>query len=204
MKGKQAEYQCFIKGEVESPEDPTSSLPPSKGAPLTPNKCVKFSDENTLQRVRRKQEIKSLVIKPRPTEGTGGESGSSPPLSRDPVAAMATSPPTLSLLPDSPTSSLASNEGYQYQLSLLWKGIWGGVGQWRQRLELIQDIWRAFESRREALVSFVCSAEETLKNLLPSLNCVKDFDGLDAAITQYKVSPPPPTCPLAHVHAWVM
>ena len=59
--------------------------PPPPWAP-TPNKSI---DENTLQRMRRKNEIKTLVAKPT-TKGTGGENGTSPPLNRDPATAMAT------------------------------------------------------------------------------------------------------------------
>ena len=186
MKSKQAEYLSFMKGETEGPEDLASSTPLPKGTSLTPNKCVKFVDENTLQRVRRKQEIKSLVAKPH-QEGARGETTSSPPLTRDPTGSMATSPHASATL-DSPTSSLAGAETWQYQLSLLWKGIGTTLGQWRQRLELVQDIWKAFESRKEAMVTFMCGAEGTMKTLLPSLNCAKDFEGLDAVISQYKVT----------------
>ena len=186
MKSKQAEYLSFMKGETEGPEDLASSTPLPKGTSLTPNKCVKFVDENTLQRVRRKQEIKSLVAKPH-QEGARGETTSSPPLTRDPTGSMAASPHASATL-DSPTSSLAGAETWQYQLSLLWKGIGTTLGQWRQRLELVQDIWKAFESRKEAMVTFMCGAEGTMKTLLPSLNCAKDFEGLDAVISQYKVT----------------
>ena len=185
MKGKQAQYMSFMKGEVEGPEDPTSSLLPStKGTPLPLNKCVKFIDENTLQRVRRKQEIKSLVARPR-QEGSGrDEAASSPPLARDPSGTMATSPHTQV----SPTTSLADSDTWQCQLSLLWKGIWTTLGQWKQRLELVQDIWKAFEGRKEVMVTFMCGAEGTLKSLLPSLNCAKDFQELDVVVSQYKVT----------------
>ena len=38
-----------------------------------------------------------------------------------------------------------------YQLFILWNGVWTTLYQRCQGLESVQDIWRAFESRKESV-----------------------------------------------------
>lgn len=74
-----------------------------------------------------------------------------------------------------------------YQLMVLWKGVWSSLKQQKQRLEAIEDVWKTFESKKEAFTSFLIKAEERVRSFFNVLSTTKDLTVMQAEIEAQKV-----------------
>jgi len=173
-------------------------------------KCVKFSDENTLERKRRRKEI-SIETRPETSNGlelleleegseiswkyavhSGIESGQQLPFGLEQEGhERASIISSSSSLQFSSPSSLMPDE--LYQLFILWNGVWSTLNQRSQSLESAQDIWRAFESRKESFSNFLVKAEERMASFFKVLSSAKDLTVMQAEVTAQKVN-------LLHTH----
>ena len=166
------------------------------------SKCVKFSDENTLEREQRRKEI---------TVGTHSETTNGLELLEIEAASDVSwkyavhsdtelgqqeqlfglehgrnqrTSSSSSVQYSSPSSPIPDE---LYQLSVLWNGIWTILTQRLQGLESAQDMWRAFESRKEAFCGFLANAEERVSSFFKVLSTAQDLSVMQAEVVAQKV-----------------
>ena len=187
-------------------------------SPLTPlsltdlSKCVRFSDESTLERRQRYKEIKKIVPPPPPPGQESSQSAlSSPTDSHLAVgdswrssfhAGMDLGQHSLthqfSLMSQDSRSSISSILSQLagpdsalseelYQLSILWVGIWAGINQRRQWLETTQDLWRGFETKKESFCNMLKRLEGKVASFFTALSTARDFSVIQTEITTQKV-----------------
>ena len=84
----------------------------------------------------------------------------------------------------SPTASMPDD---LYQLMLLWNGIKMAIGQKRQRLEQIRDLWKSFEEKKEEFVNFLTLAEKRLREFPETLGRTMDISVIQNEIETQKV-----------------
>ena len=164
------------------------------------SKCVKFSDENTLEREQRRKQITTQAH----SEITNGlellEMESASDISWKYAVHSDTEqqersfglehdgneriPRSSSMQHSSPSSPIPDE---LYQLSVLWNGTWTLLTQRLQGLESAQDMWRAFESRKEAFCGFLVKAEERVSSFLKVLSTAQDISVMQAEVMAEKV-----------------
>ena len=187
---------------VSSDPDSNMPKPPHGQVPILmiDSKCVKFSDENTLEREQRRKEI-TVETHPETTNGlelleiegasdvswkyavhSDTELGQQPfglEHGRNQRASSSSS-----VQYSSPSSPIPDE---LYQLSVLWNGIWTILTQRLQGLESAQDMWRAFESRKEAFCGFLTNAEERVSSFFKVLSTAQDLSVMQAEVVAQKV-----------------
>ena len=235
LKLRERDYARFMNGNsVLSDSQSTergSSIFSSLSIPTyqIPPKCVKFFDENTLERQQRHKEIQNQIHSDSDLGflelDSQAESSSSAaaaaaaklnPKSESELGYHSVGPeamyaarkleqelnryqasysiydhprassqsPSISSQILSPTSPMSDE---LYQLSILWKGIWAGLFQQRHRLESIQSVWKAFETRKEAFSNFLARAENRLTAFFKVLSTTKDLPVMQAEFAAHKV-----------------
>ena len=159
-------------------------------------KCVKFVDEDSLERELRIQDIQEEIVNPEtpkpysqnPYPVFSGMEWEQQHFGMEPRMkqsdSQSTISPSLSQMA-SPTSSMPDE---LYQLSILWNGIWTTLTQKRQKLESTLGIWRAFEAKKEAFYNFLTKAEERMSSFFVTLSSVKDLTVMQAKIMEQKVT----------------
>ena len=167
------------------------------------SKRVKFSDENTLEREQRRKEI-TIQAHSETTNGLEllemeggsdiswkyavhsdtelGQQEQSSGLGQDGNERI---PRSSSMQYSSPSSPIPDE---LYQLSVLWNGTWTLLTQRLQGLESAQDMWRAFESRKEAFCGFLVKAEERVHSFLKVLSTAQDLSVIQAEVVAKKVN----------------
>ena len=88
------------------------------------------------------------------------------------------------LLAGSPTGSIPDD---LYQLMTLWNGIKMAIGQKRQRLEQIRDLWKSFEAKKEEFVKFLTIAENRLQGFSETLGQATDMGVIQSEFETQKV-----------------
>ena len=74
-----------------------------------------------------------------------------------------------------------------YQLMLLWNGIKTAIGQKRQRLEQIRDLWKSFETKKEEFANFLTKAEGRLREFPNTIGQAMDMTVIQNEIETQKV-----------------
>ena len=255
VKSKSQEYEFFVKGGGggggTSAEDNCSAISASVGGQESAmeesalmqcgNKCVKFNDEDTLERNIRKKTIQRESgdeVKPQAhgvssvsgvsgISGVSGVSGVSSvsgvndissvsgsglllPSSND-TQRMSRSSETLDLLsvsstvpprPQSPGRSRSCSPSPNHsqspaplpllprelqQLLASWNEVSSCLGRQGRRLKMIQDVWGAFEAKREDVAFFLSNSEGLMGQLLSTLETTKDLSLVQVELARYKV-----------------
>ena len=88
------------------------------------------------------------------------------------------------LVAGSPTGSIPDD---LYQLMTLWNGIKMAIGQKRQRLEQIRDLWKSFEAKKEEFVKFLTIAENRLQGFSETLGHATDMGVIQSEFETQKV-----------------
>ena len=70
---------------------------------------------------------------------------------------------------------------------LLWNAIKTAIGQKRQRLEQIRDLWNTFERMKEEFVNFLSMAEGRLARFQETLGQAMDMGVIQNEIETQKV-----------------
>ena len=218
LKLKEKDYKKFMKGALTSESSiPSNSVSPDLDSSISKlqsqvqllideAKCVRFSDENTIERKRRRKEI-SVDVRPEIRNGleelleledmsemswkyavpSGTDSGQNQSIGLEQEGhERASIISSSSSLQFSSPSALMPDE--LYQLFILWNGVWTTLNQRCQGLESVQDIWRAFESRKESFSNFLVKAEERMASFFKVMSTAKDLTVMQAEVTAQKVS----------------
>jgi hypothetical protein len=59
--------------------------------------------------------------------------------------------------------------------------------QQKERLEAVQEAWKAFEDKKEAFVNFLAKAEERVQSVFKVLSTTKDLAVMNAEFGAYQV-----------------
>ena len=201
LTSKEVEFRQFMSGGSGTSPDLAEllSLRSQTQTPVprsTPSpKCVKFVDEDSLERELRIQDIKEEIPKPEtpipydqnPYPAYPAMEWGQQHFGVEPRMKQSDSQSTISLSLSQMASPTSSMPDELYQLTILWNGIWTTLTQKRQKLESTLGIWRAFESKKEAFCNFLTKAEERMNSFFVTVSSAKDLAVIQTEIVEQKV-----------------